>query len=491
MNKADPEMRKLIRSHCMLGKNRGRILHSRRMPKTVVPPVPDLEAASAIPNKLGSELSLLRFADSVEPSTLWEVLRFTSASKQTFFPLERCFDFNVKDRSMFEPLTFDPAYLHAVIFGAQAYLDLVSCRSSPRSSVQMLKTIQLLRARLSLSDGNEQTSVSDPTILVVLTLAHVAHLTGDDVTAEQHLEGLCKMIHLRGGIAAFQNTPKLLTEVLRCDISIAIHKGTTPIFDFNQPLQSIRYQPQTELSPPPKMELSSLPQTEISSPPASCLDYKSPYDKTQYTNVITNEAQYTNVITDKAQYTNVITDKAQSANIITDEKLAESWNTLSNFCYLVNSAADKNIKLSDQILLNTMGSVMYALLRMDFPTNPINEAIRLGLLAFCSHSFLERRGIELPKRSLCEKYRTCLEHVNTTQLQRPSHINTQPKRPSPQLSLWFLIMGRISIFTSTSHPDDSAWIDSSLREHIALESGLLLATATTGSQVFSLDRHPT
>jgi hypothetical protein len=65
----------------MLGKNRGRVLHSRRKPKTVVPisePVQqllDLEVASAVPNKLGSELSLLRFADSVEPSMLWEVLK--------------------------------------------------------------------------------------------------------------------------------------------------------------------------------------------------------------------------------------------------------------------------------------------------------------------------------------------------------------------------------------------------------------------------------
>jgi len=231
----------------MLGKNRGRILHSRRKPKTVVPvlePVQqllDLGAASAVPNMLGSELSLLRFADSVEPSTLWEVLKcmcshpkvpnryntrsaekltmltfeVTSTSKQVFFPLERCFDFDVKDRSMFDPLIFDPAYLNAIMFGAQAYLDLVSGRSSKRSSVQMLKTIQLLRNRLSISDGNEQTSVSNPTILIVLTLAHVAHLTGDHITAEQHLEGLYKIINLRGGIAAFQNTPKLLTELLR------------------------------------------------------------------------------------------------------------------------------------------------------------------------------------------------------------------------------------------------------------------------------------
>lgn len=231
----------------MMGKNRGRILHKRRKPKTVVPvsesvqKLLHLEDASAVPNTVGSELSLLRFADSVEPSTLWEVLKckrshskmfsrynarraekltmlafeVTSTSKQIFFPLERCFDFNGKDRSMFDPLTFDPAYLNAVIFGAQSYLDLVSGHSSRRSSVQMLKTIQLLRKRLSISTGNEQTTVSNPTILTVLTLAHVAHLTGDHITAEQHMEGLYKIINLRGGIAAFQNTPTLLTELLR------------------------------------------------------------------------------------------------------------------------------------------------------------------------------------------------------------------------------------------------------------------------------------
>lgn len=73
MDKEDPEMRKLIRSHCMLGKNRGKTLHSRRKPTTVVP----VEVASSFPNKLGSELSLIQFADLVEPSTLWEVLKCT------------------------------------------------------------------------------------------------------------------------------------------------------------------------------------------------------------------------------------------------------------------------------------------------------------------------------------------------------------------------------------------------------------------------------
>lgn len=328
---------------------------------------------------------------------------------------------------MFEPLTFDPAYLNAVMFGAQTYLDLVSGQhSSKRSSVQLLKTIQLLRNRL-LSNGNEQiSSISNPTILTVLTLAHVAHLTGDHIAAELHLAGLCKIINLRGGIAAFQNAPKLLTELLRlaelsliyylgktintsglwlilfrCDISIAIHKGTKPVFDFNHPLQPLIYLPQT-----------------------------SSYGKDQYT------------------------------TLITDKKLAESWDTLSNFCHLVNSAADRNIKLSDQILLNTMGSVMYTLLGMNFSTtNPINEAIRLGLLAFCSHTFLERRGIRLPNGYLRENYRmTCFEDVP----------RGKASFSSQGFSLWFLMIGTISIFTSDTDTDDdySAWIKYRLRENI-------------------------
>lgn len=140
----------------------------------------------------------------------------SSTAKQMFFPLERCFDFNAKDRTLFDPLAFDAAYLNAVMFGVQAYLDLVSGRSSKRSSMLMLKTIQLLRNRLSILDGgNEKTSISDPTILVVLNLAQVAHLTGDHITAEQHLGGLYKMINLRGGISVFYNNPRLLTELLR------------------------------------------------------------------------------------------------------------------------------------------------------------------------------------------------------------------------------------------------------------------------------------
>lgn len=101
-----------------------------------------------------------------------------------------------------------------------------------------------------------------------------------------------------------------------------------------------------------------------------------------------------------------------------------------------------------------MGSVMYALLGISFSTDRVNEGIRLGMLAFCSHSFLERRGIHLPNGYLYENYRTCFEDINS--------------RPwgNSLVSLWLLMIGKISIFVFDT--DDSAWIRSSLREQIGI-----------------------
>lgn len=230
-----------------------------------------------------------------------------------------------------------------------------------------------------------------------------------------------------------------MADCIRCDIGIALHKGTTPVFNFDQ---SIVYLPQIKCSPF-----------------IHCVDYNYPCkDQNQYT-----------------------------TDLITDDNLAEIWTTLSNFCHLVNSAADNNIKLSEQILLRTMGRVMYALLRMNFPTDTINEVIRLGLLAFCSHSFLARRGIVLPNDYLHKKYRICFEEVKS---------NSQLRDVScPGLLLWVLMIGTISVFASETD-DGKGWIEARLRLReywfdCRQGRGLLVAMATGNFEVSSLDRYTT
>ena len=88
VEKPDPEVRKLIRSHVMLGKNQGKTRCSRRREASNVAdkssPDEDLGAPSAsfitashsvIPPKIGSDLSTIRFADAVEPSKVEFLLR--------------------------------------------------------------------------------------------------------------------------------------------------------------------------------------------------------------------------------------------------------------------------------------------------------------------------------------------------------------------------------------------------------------------------------
>ena len=89
--KLSPEARKLIRSHVMLGKNQGKIWSPQRKrregrksaDKSSSDQTPDRQPSgslitlshSAIPPKIGSDLSTVRFADAVEPCVVEVVFR--------------------------------------------------------------------------------------------------------------------------------------------------------------------------------------------------------------------------------------------------------------------------------------------------------------------------------------------------------------------------------------------------------------------------------
>ncbi|RYP02083.1 hypothetical protein DL764_005964 [Monosporascus ibericus] len=227
VEKPDPELRKFIRSHVMLGKNRGKTLRPRRRePKAIPvgdsspssegdtrePSCPSLSAShSIIPRKVGSDLATARFADTVEPYAVEVVLRFSSIAKQTLFPLESCIAFERREELWIEPLAFDPAYLHALIFSTHDYFDTV-----------------LLRERLLHED--DQARLSTTTISVVLTLAAHAHFIGESESAKHHLQGLHKIVNLRGGVTAFKDNAKLLIEML---------SGSKPVFFNNEPYSDL------------------------------------------------------------------------------------------------------------------------------------------------------------------------------------------------------------------------------------------------------------
>lgn len=88
LHKPDPSKRKLIRKHVMVGKNRGK---GRQMNKKTPRDLGSSDTLHqdesalvfkmrypSIPNKVGNELSFTKFAATVEPVLLQEMLRCKS-----------------------------------------------------------------------------------------------------------------------------------------------------------------------------------------------------------------------------------------------------------------------------------------------------------------------------------------------------------------------------------------------------------------------------
>lgn len=75
------------------------------------------------------------------------------------------------------------------------------------------KGLKILRERL-LRD-NDDAKISDGTISTVLKLAGAAQFDGNGETAKYHMQGLRRMVDLRGGLDVFEDKPKLLVEILR------------------------------------------------------------------------------------------------------------------------------------------------------------------------------------------------------------------------------------------------------------------------------------
>ncbi|KAJ5587588.1 uncharacterized protein N7459_003353 [Penicillium hispanicum] len=400
MGKTEPDKRKLIRKYVMLGKNRGKTRTAKR-PQTTASRESDASGAEpydasslvvkmrypTIPQKVGDELSFTRFAAPVEPPLLRDVLKFSFMAKKILYPLESCIIFHKKDTVdtvWFDLLTHDDAYMHSVVFLCQAYFFLVSGQETPaterKAMVHYSQTLRLLRERLSISAAQSQ--VSDATILVVLYLAGHAHLVNDFGSAQHHLQGLRKLVDMRGGLYAFSYNTKLITELLKFDLAIAINNGTEPVF-FRDP----------------------------------SVEPLIPFDHAFYPG-------------------------EKTIRLDLNDDLAQAWTAMKKFCSAINSAAQRNRQLTKETLLNAIGSVMYRLVDMKHldPTS-IDEAVRLGLLAFSSHVFLQCKDVQLPHTYFPRRYRHCL-------------LNLRVQDIPPQILAWLLVIGAISVLS----PADDSWL---------------------------------
>ncbi|KAI1300918.1 hypothetical protein F5Y03DRAFT_221833 [Xylaria venustula] len=448
MDEFYPRDRKLIRSHVMKGKNLGRMralgsrrhLDSARVQEFAAISSPAVgspnhkgnnntgslshttsrslvrseqhgqEVSTPIPPGIGSGASTMHLADSVKPATMEVILQFSYIAKQLLFPMEKCIFFERRAENWIAPLATDSVYLHANIFAASYYFDAVLSQRPSCQSERMIyhygKTVSLLRKRLLL-DGDD-TQLSNNTLTVILCLAGHAFRTGDSELAVHHLQGIRRIIGLRGGLNSLRGNQKLANEVLRCDLGVAMHCGSAPIL-FQGAVSPHSYRMY------PKLDVF--------------------FDK--------GDSVYS------SNFSIFSSSSINSPSLEIDQRLSSAWKTMSDFCSVINLAAKTDQRIDMETFLHSMASIMYNLLDMRFERSSPNETIRLGLLSFSC-------GVFLPWSHLGMSYR----HLNSL-LQ--THFEDHPERTAnlpTELAVWLLMACAITIVDE----HDIAWAYDLLRE---------------------------
>lgn len=124
-----------------------------------------------------------------------------------------------------------------------------------------------------------------------------------------------------------------------------------------------------------------------------------------------------------------------------DEELSRVWKVTSEFCSVVNFALGSKQRITTEIYLDTMNSILYRLLIMRFEAGSVNETVRIGLLAFSCSAFLQwgRLG---------------MSYSYFTALARDAFQRLPFSFVSPQLQSWLLMVGAVSIFDK----QDDVWL---------------------------------
>ncbi|KAK3677466.1 hypothetical protein LTR78_003004 [Recurvomyces mirabilis] len=415
----DPETRQTIRRHVMLGKNRGKRPSRPKQPSILGASVLDLNNAAlvkhpsdrAVPSRVGSDISFLKFADNVEESLMSETLQFCSATNEHMYVLEPCISFEAYDplALCFQPLASDALYLNTMVFSSKIFRDIASQNSIARSkggrpnlTLQHYgKAISILRERVA-ENQSPDSEVSDITIMAVLLLAMHALVVGHATNARTHVKGMVRMIHMReGALVSYKDKTKQLTEILRCDLSISLATGRPPLLN-PQGLFDDGDDKLLGLDGSSRRELIQQPDSNMS-----------------------NDS-------------------------------SKVWTIMKHFCATINKATTAERKVSDREFLQTMSSVMYGALKTSSPAGSIEELIRLAILSLSADAFLQWRRVRVPLPWLQRQYQEALAR----------RARNATNAIDPSLALWLLLIYGIGY--SPLSPNDldklQSWLTRIMRQ---------------------------
>ncbi|KLO88852.1 uncharacterized protein LW93_12267 [Fusarium fujikuroi] len=346
------------------------------------------------------DLDLFTFATPLDKDSRYYIYRFLTTIKETMYPAEWCFDPDGEKVCWFRWLLEDPAYLHCICFMVSAFQDLINMQSllgrgkyetgwggefSASTRNRLRHTIKLLQERLQ--DPAKQ--VEDATTATIISLAMMADAMEDAQAFEAHSNGLRRIVKMRGGLQGYTHNRQLQIKLCRVDLGWSIRNGCKPEIYDGKPA----WEPLLEAFGTVACSF------EIQEP---SLDFMNVY------------------------YT-------------WDWRLQNTFKDLRDFSALANKHSPSSKKLKPEAFQEIMLSIQYRLLQLDFSQDPtpIQEALRIGLLAYESTIFLQIQGTKLKSDSFSRQFR---DAIQATPVQGEATAN---------IKLWLLVVGSIIVFDSS------------------------------------------
>lgn len=105
-----------------------------------------------------------------------------------------------------------------MMFSVRAFVDAASPDSqiSRSAAFHYAQTLQILQARINAFEQGQRDSVfRDSTVMVIIILAAAAEVTGDFAAAQNHIDGLLKIVSLRGGLRSLNTHNNIQAKVCR------------------------------------------------------------------------------------------------------------------------------------------------------------------------------------------------------------------------------------------------------------------------------------
>ena len=119
-----------------------------------------------------------------------------------------------------------------------------------------------------------------------------------------------------------------------------------------------------------------------------------------------------------------------------DYRLQNTFKDLRDFSCLANQLSPTSQKLKPEAFQEIMLSIQYRLLQLHF-SEPLQEALRVGLLAYESTIFLQIQGTKLKSESFRDQMKEAIQAVPVL------------GEATANAKLWLLLVGSMMVFEGT------------------------------------------